>query len=107
MTYATPKPVNDATSPLPARAEARNPENAIYLDKTDLIEKLVKQGQILGTEGKYYLSDEGIIVANGTLNLYPELKELGKKIWYPNNNEAITELVQEYVRRKEEEPKKP
>ena len=70
--------------------KAFNPENAIDFDRTDMIEKLVEQGQILKTEKKYYLSDEGIIAASGSLKLYPELKELGKKLGSLKTKEFIT-----------------
>ncbi len=57
--------------------EAFNPEDIEHLDKMDMVEKLEKQGQIIrAREGKYYLSDEGIIVAKGIIKLYPELLEL-------------------------------
>jgi hypothetical protein len=58
--------------------EGVSPESALALDKDEIIQKLVKQGQILQTEHvlKFYLSDEGKIVAEGALRLYPELKEL-------------------------------
>jgi len=58
--------------------EAISPEKALSLDKDATIQRLVKQGQILQVERapRFYLSEEGKIVAEGALKLYPELKEL-------------------------------
>jgi hypothetical protein len=58
--------------------EAISPEKALSLDKDAVLRKLVKQGQILQVEHtpRFYLSDEGTIVAEGALKVYPELKEL-------------------------------
>jgi hypothetical protein len=58
--------------------EAISPEKAISLEKDATVRKLVKQGQVLEIERalRFYLSDEGKIVAEGALKLYPELKEL-------------------------------
>jgi len=58
--------------------ESLSPETSMSLEKDEIIQKLVKQGQILETERalRFYLSDEGKIVAEGALRLYPELKEL-------------------------------
>ncbi|RLG96500.1 hypothetical protein DRO28_05495, partial [Candidatus Bathyarchaeota archaeon] len=56
--------------------EAWTPEKAIDLERTEIVEKLLKQGQLLESEGKFYLSDEGKIVAQGALKLYPELQKL-------------------------------
>ena len=63
------------------REEAFSPESARAINKSKLVEKLVKQGQLLeitkGTmRARTYLSDEGKIVAEGALKLYPELKDL-------------------------------
>ena len=57
--------------------EATTPEKAITLEKTEMVKKLLKQGQLLEAEKGIYLSDEGQIVVQGALKLYPEL--LGKK----------------------------
>jgi hypothetical protein len=58
--------------------EAVSPEKAIPLEKDATVCKLMKQGQLLETESalKFYLSDEGKIVAEGALKLYPELRDL-------------------------------
>ncbi|MGA2309408.1 MAG: hypothetical protein ABSG57_07670 [Candidatus Bathyarchaeia archaeon] len=56
--------------------EAFSPEKAISLEKDATVRKLVKQGQVLEERALFYLSDEGKIVAEGALKLYPELKEL-------------------------------
>jgi len=58
--------------------EATLPEKAISLEKDATVQKLVKQGQILKAEHAltFYLSDEGKIVAEGALKLFPELREL-------------------------------
>ena len=50
--------------------------NINKLSKEETIDKLVKQGQIKESKnGLLYLSDEGIIIAEGTLDIFPELKE--------------------------------
>jgi hypothetical protein len=58
--------------------EATSPEKAVAFKKDAVIRKLVKQGQLLEVERtlRFYLSDEGKIVAHGALKLYPELEEL-------------------------------
>jgi hypothetical protein len=60
---------------------ATSRENAILLDEDETLQKLVKQGQILKVETlpRFYLSDEGKIVADGALRLYPELKEMSAR----------------------------
>lgn len=64
--------------------EAFNPEKAITIQKSQLVKKLIKQGQLMENEkGKIYLSDEGKTVAEGSLNLYPELKNLKAKELLP------------------------
>jgi predicted transcriptional regulator len=64
------------------REKAFSPESAIALSKSTLIQKLLKQGQLLeassGNMRAQYLSDEGKIVAEGALKLYPELKTYNK-----------------------------
>lgn len=58
---------------------ACSPENAVSIQESGLVEKLLEQGQILESSGGLiYLSDEGQIVAKGALKLYPELKEITK-----------------------------
>jgi hypothetical protein len=57
--------------------DAFSPEKAIEITKSTLVKKLLKQGQLIKNEdGRIYLSDEGKIVAEGALNLYPELKNI-------------------------------
>lgn len=56
---------------------AKTPETAIPLDETDVVNQLLKQGQLLEAKKGIYLSDEGEIVIQGAIKLYPEL--LGKK----------------------------
>jgi len=60
------------------REKAFSAENAIKLDQSSVVKKLVEQGQLIETtkEDKrtYYLSDEGKIVSRGALKLYPELE---------------------------------
>jgi len=53
---------------------AVSPEKAISLNQTSLLKKFVRQGQVIRKERKFYLSDEGIIVAKGSLDIYPELE---------------------------------
>jgi hypothetical protein len=55
---------------------ATSPENALKLEGTNIVTKLKRQGQIIEDRGRFYLSDEGIIVARGTLDLYPELADI-------------------------------
>ncbi len=53
---------------------------SIELEQSDTVNTLVKQGQLLEQDGKFYLSDEGVTVAKGTLDLFPELIEFERKI---------------------------
>jgi len=57
---------------------ALSPQKSLSLERDQTVQKLVEQGQIVEENGRLYLSDEGKIVAQGALRLYPELKELGK-----------------------------
>ena len=59
--------------------EALSPAKALSISKSRASQKLVKQGQISETNGKLYLSDEGKIVAQGALQIYPELSEINKQ----------------------------
>jgi hypothetical protein len=57
--------------------DASSPEKAIEINESTLVKKLLKQGQLMKSEDRrIYLSDEGKIVAEGALNLYPELKNI-------------------------------
>src|SRR5215207_1581743 len=48
----------------------------IESDKEKTINRLIKQGQIKKSrKGLIFLSDEGIIVAKGTLDIFPDLKK--------------------------------
>ena len=58
--------------------DAFSMEKALALNKTHAVHKLVEQGQILEENDKMYLSDEGKIVAQGALKIYPELSEINK-----------------------------
>jgi len=59
------------------RQEAFSPEKAVEMEKSLLVKKLLKQGQLQETaEGKIFLTDEGKIIVQGALKLYPELKDL-------------------------------
>jgi len=64
------------------REKAFSPESAVTINRSALVEKLLKQGQLLETSRgemrAQYLSDEGKIVAEGALKLYPELKTYNK-----------------------------
>ena len=66
------------------REDAFSPETAITISKSTLVEKLLKQGQLLETSRgemrAQYLSDEGKIVAEGALKLYPELNTYNKTL---------------------------
>jgi hypothetical protein len=57
---------------------AVSPEKSIPLNRDQTVQKLVEQGQIMEQNGELYLSDEGKIVAEGALKIYPELRELNK-----------------------------
>lgn len=61
-------------------SEAFSPEKSLSLRKDQTIQKLVDQGQVLEGNKKLYLSDEGKIVAQGALKIYPELLELNKNV---------------------------
>lgn len=77
--------IKTAYYPTPSREEeilvhvylkdAKTPEKAMPLEKTEIVKKLLKQGQLLETEKGIYLSEEGEIVTRGALKLYPELLE--------------------------------
>jgi hypothetical protein len=54
-------------------------EKAVSISKNRATQKLVEQCQISETNGKLYLSDEGKIVAQGALQIYPELSEINKQ----------------------------
>lgn len=54
--------------------KAVNPERAISMPKTKLMQKVIKQGQILESSKGVYLSPEGITIAKGSMRMYPELK---------------------------------
>lgn len=63
------------------REKAFSPESVRAIDKSALVQKLLEQGQLLeiskGTmRAQIYLSNEGKIVAEGALKLYPELKKV-------------------------------
>jgi len=79
--------IRTAYFPTPSREEEilvfmqlRNsvsPENALKVERSKLLEKLLKQGQVLeSSDGRFYLSDEGQTVAKGALKLYPELQNV-------------------------------
>jgi hypothetical protein len=53
-------------------------EKGLPLNRNQTVQQLVKQGQILETDGKLFLSDEGKIVAEGALQVFPELSEMNR-----------------------------
>jgi DNA-binding transcriptional regulator YhcF (GntR family) len=56
--------------------EAKTSKQGVKLNKDKTVEKLIKQGQIKESRnGSLYLSDEGIIIAEGTLDMFPNLKD--------------------------------
>ena len=59
--------------------EALSPEKALPLSQNRAVKMLLEQGQIAETRGRLYLSDEGKIVAQGALQIYPELSEINKR----------------------------
>ncbi len=79
--------IRTAYFPAPSREEeilthlllrhATRKESAIDLGATgstkELLEPLLRQGQIASVEDHYYLTDEGAIVARGAMELYSEL----------------------------------
>lgn len=78
--------IRTAYFPVPSREEeilvfmhlrnSTSPESAVRIDRSQLLAKLLKQGQVLeSTDGRVYLSDEGQTVAKGALKLYPELQD--------------------------------
>jgi predicted transcriptional regulator len=79
--------IRTAYFPTPSREEeilvfmqlrnSASPKSALKIERSKLLEKLLKQGQILeSSDGRFYLSDEGQTVANGALKLYPELQNV-------------------------------
>lgn len=80
--------IRTAFFPTPSREEeilvyaflkkAISADTAIRKDRSPLIRKLLKQGQLGETEdGRIYLSEEGLFIAKGALSLYPELYNVG------------------------------
>jgi len=59
--------------------EALSPQKALPLSQTRAVKVLLEQGQIAESRGRLYLSDEGKIVAQGALQIYPELSEINKR----------------------------
>jgi len=59
--------------------DASSREKAVQVEETvedEMLKKLIKQEKIKKKQdGTYYLSDEGITIAKGALQLYPYLKE--------------------------------
>jgi hypothetical protein len=58
--------------------EAFSSAKALSLSPSRTTQKLIEQGQISEANGKLYLSDEGKIVAQGALQIYPELSEINR-----------------------------
>lgn len=58
--------------------EAFIPEKALPITQNLAVKKLLEQGQLVESKGRLYLSDEGKIVAQGALQIYPELSEINK-----------------------------
>ena len=58
--------------------DATSPSKAIPIDtqvENEVLERLLRQGQIKETpKSEYYLTDEGIVIAKGTLRIFPELE---------------------------------
>jgi predicted transcriptional regulator len=58
--------------------DATSPEKALSLKENEIVKKLIKQEKIKKKKEKketYYLSDEGITIAKGALQIYPDLKK--------------------------------
>lgn len=58
--------------------EAFSSAKALSLSPSRATQKLVEQGQISEANGRLHLSDEGKIVAQGALQIYPELSEINR-----------------------------
>ncbi|MGQ9468654.1 MAG: hypothetical protein ACUVTD_02325 [Nitrososphaerales archaeon] len=84
--------IRSAYFPTPSREEeiivhlylkgALSKDKAISIKESELVKKLIKQGQLAKEQGKIYLNEEGIIVAKGALDLYPELKKIIEILTY-------------------------
>lgn len=55
--------------------DAKSEKKAVKLEENEVVERLVRQGQIVRSKAGFYLSEEGITVAEGALKLYPFLKQ--------------------------------
>lgn len=67
--------------------KATTPENAIYLPEGKLIEELVEAEHVSKINGRYYLTEDGIYIAKGALELYPELKSISEDA--PKTNHIV------------------
>lgn len=64
--------------------KATEPENAIYLPEGKMIEELVEAEHVGKVGNRFYLTEDGMYIAKGALELYPELENISKEI--PNEN---------------------
>ncbi len=55
--------------------DAKSEKQSVLLEENEVVERLVMQGQIVKSITGFYLSEEGITVAEGALELYPFLKQ--------------------------------
>jgi len=55
--------------------DATSESKGIKVGDDPIVTRLVKQGQLLKTGGKMYLSDEGITVAKGAVKIFPFLDD--------------------------------
>jgi len=55
--------------------DAESEKTAMVVEENEVLKKLVKQGQVIASKNGFYLSEEGIVVAEGALELYPFLKQ--------------------------------
>lgn len=78
--FPRPSPEQQTIAHLYLKGATRE-DRAIFMNPVDAtILKLARQGQIMLRRKKAYLTKEGVIVAKGTLDLYPELVQLAETL---------------------------
>ena len=79
--------IRSAYFPVPSREQeilthlylrhVTSPNKALKMERTELVLKLVRQGQLARAKnGAVYLTEEGLLIAKGTLDIYPELRNV-------------------------------
>lgn len=57
--------------------EATNGKSAVNISKDKIVEELIKAEHLAKTnDGRYYLTEDGIMIARGAIKLYPELDNI-------------------------------